>query len=50
MSRNVKKALGTLTQHTGLTQVTTPKEDGTTEQIQHTTKKEMEQACLDEAR
>jgi len=50
MSRNVKKALGTQTRHAGLAQVTAPKEDGTKNQICHTTKKEIEQACLDEAR
>ncbi len=30
-SRNVKKALGTLTQHAGLTQVNAPKADRSTE-------------------
>jgi len=49
MLRRVKKALGTTTQHAGLTQVTGPTKDNMTTWTCYTTKMEIEHACLDEA-
>jgi len=49
-SRSVKKALGTMTQHAGLTQVTAPTEEELKERTCYTTKVNIEQACLAEAK
>jgi len=50
MSQRVKKVLGTHSRHAGLTQVTGPMQDNPMTRTPYTTKKEIEQACLDEAK